>query len=66
MFVGNVINERSKEMEREATLETIGYICQDINSEILEPQSNAILMVIIHGMRKNMFGWQLQMRFLTR
>ena len=52
-LVNNVINERSTEMEREATLETIGYICQDINSEVLEPQSNAILTAIIHGMRKN-------------
>jgi importin subunit beta-1 len=51
-LVNNVINERSTEMEREATLETIGYICQDINSEVLEPQSNAILTAIIHGMRK--------------
>lgn len=40
-------------MEREATLETIGYVCQDINAEVLEPQSNAILTAIIHGMRKN-------------
>lgn len=51
-LVNNVINERSTEMEREATLETIGYICQDINAEVLEPQSNAILTAIIHGMRK--------------
>lgn len=51
-LVNNVINERSTEMEREATLETIGYICQDINSQVLEPQSNAILTAIIHGMRK--------------
>jgi importin subunit beta-1 len=51
-LVSNVINERSTEMEREATLETIGYICQDINAEVLEPQSNAILTAIIHGMRK--------------
>lgn len=51
-LVNNVINERSTEVEREATLETIGYICQDINAEVLEPQSNAILTAIIHGMRK--------------
>lgn len=51
-LVNNVINERSTEMEREATLETIGYICQDINADVLEPQSNAILTAIIHGMRK--------------
>ena len=51
-LVNNVINERSTEVEREATLETIGYICQDINAQVLEPQSNAILTAIIHGMRK--------------
>ncbi len=51
-LVANVINERSTEMERESTLETIGYILQDINAGILEPQSNAILTAIIHGMRK--------------
>jgi importin subunit beta-1 len=51
-LVNNVINERSTEMQREATLETIGYICQDIIAEVLEPQSNAILTAIIHGMRK--------------
>lgn len=51
-LVNNVIDERSTEIQREATLETIGYICQDINAEVLEPQSNAILTAIIHGMRK--------------
>lgn len=52
-LVNNVINEQSTEIQREATLETIGYVCQDINSDVLEPQSNAILTAIIHGMRKN-------------
>lgn len=52
-LVSNVINERSTEMERESTLETIGYILQDINADILESQSNAILTAIIHGMRKS-------------
>lgn len=52
-LVDNVVNEKSTEMERESTLEAIGYICQDINSEILEHQSNQILTAIIHGMRKS-------------
>lgn len=52
-LVENVVNEKSTEMQREATLEAIGYICQDINSEILEHQSNQILTAIIHGMRKS-------------
>lgn len=51
-LVNNVIVDGSTEMAREATLEAIGYICQDINPEVLEPQSNQILTAIIHGMRK--------------
>lgn len=51
-LVQNVVNEKSSELQREATLETIGYICMDINSEVLEQQSNQILTAIIHGMRK--------------
>jgi importin subunit beta-1 len=39
-------------MERESTLETIDYICQDINSVVLEQQANEILTTIIHGIRK--------------
>ncbi|XP_053666618.1 importin subunit beta [Anopheles marshallii] len=52
-LVDNVVNEKSTEALRESTLEAIGYICQDINSEILENQSNQILTAIIHGMRKS-------------
>jgi len=36
---------------KEATLETIGYICQEIESEVLVSQSNEILTAIIHGMK---------------
>lgn len=38
-------------MLKEATLEAIGYICQDIESDVLVPQSNEILTAIIHGMK---------------
>lgn len=51
-LVNNVVSEGSSENVREATLEAIGYICQDINSDVLEQQSNIILTAIIHGMRK--------------
>uniref|UniRef100_A0A336LK41 CSON007162 protein n=1 Tax=Culicoides sonorensis TaxID=179676 RepID=A0A336LK41_CULSO len=51
-LVNNVVSEGSTENIREATLEAIGYICQDINSDVLEQQSNIILTAIIHGMRK--------------
>lgn len=51
-LVNKVVNEASSDMDREAALETIGYICQDIRHGVLENQSNQILTAIIHGMRK--------------
>lgn len=52
-LVNKVVTEGSSEMDREAALETIGYICQDIRDGVLEHQSNEILTAIIHGMRKS-------------
>lgn len=52
-LVNNVVNAGSTEVLKEATLEAIGYICQDIDSEVLVQQSNAILTAIIHGMRSS-------------
>ncbi|OAD61105.1 putative nuclear hormone receptor HR38 [Eufriesea mexicana] len=51
LLVSNVVNPNSTEIMKEATLETIGYICQDIESDVLVPQSNEILTAIIHGMK---------------
>lgn len=51
VLVSNVVQATSTEMQKEATLEAIGYICQEIDSEVLVAQSNAILTAIIHGMR---------------
>ncbi|XP_076088183.1 importin subunit beta-1-like isoform X2 [Mytilus galloprovincialis] len=48
----NVTNPESTEMMKESTLETIGYICMDIDPEILQTQSNEILTAIVHGMKK--------------
>ncbi|XP_973263.2 importin subunit beta-1 isoform X2 [Tribolium castaneum] len=50
-LVNNVVQPNSTEMQKEATLETIGYICQEIDSDVLVTQSNDILTAIIHGMR---------------
>lgn len=52
-LVGKVVGEGALERRREAALETIGYICQDISADVLESQSNQILTAIIHGMRKD-------------
>ena len=51
LLVNNVANPGSTEMMKEATLEAIGYICQEIDSEVLVSQSNQILTAIIHGMK---------------
>uniref|UniRef100_A0A1B6BYM1 Importin N-terminal domain-containing protein n=1 Tax=Clastoptera arizonana TaxID=38151 RepID=A0A1B6BYM1_9HEMI len=52
-LVNNVINDSSTEIMKEATLEAIGYICQDIEQYVLAAQSNQILTAIIHGMRQS-------------
>lgn len=51
-LVAKVVTEGSSETDREAALEAIGYICQDIQPGVLEHQANQILTAIIHGMRK--------------
>ncbi|XP_011306914.1 importin subunit beta-1 isoform X1 [Fopius arisanus] len=51
LLVSNIADQNSTEMMKEATLETIGYICQEIDSEVLVSQSNQILTAIIHGMK---------------
>ncbi|XP_013386092.1 importin subunit beta-1 [Lingula anatina] len=53
VLVQNVTNATSTEMMKESTLEAIGYICQDIDPEILQSQSNEILTAIVHGMKKD-------------
>nr|CAD7425304.1 unnamed protein product [Timema monikensis] len=52
LMVNNVVSATSTEMLKEATLECIGYICQDIEQDVLVSQSNQILTAIIHGMRQ--------------
>ncbi|EEB16196.1 importin beta, putative [Pediculus humanus corporis] len=52
-LVSNIVATTSTEMLKEATLEAIGYICQEIDHEVLMGQSNEILTAIIHGMRPN-------------
>ncbi|VDD79992.1 unnamed protein product [Mesocestoides corti] len=51
-LVANVTNPTSTESVKHATLEAIGYICQDIDPFILSNQSSEILTAIIFGMKK--------------
>lgn len=48
----NVTNPSSSELLKEAALEAIGYICQDIEPELLSNKSNEMLTAIVHGMRR--------------
>lgn len=48
----NVTNP-STELMKEANLEAIGYICQDIDPDVLISESNNILTAIVNGMRKD-------------
>lgn len=52
VLVANITAPNTTELVREATLEAIGYICQDIDAEVLASQSNEILTAIVHGMKR--------------
>ncbi|VEL23987.1 unnamed protein product [Protopolystoma xenopodis] len=49
----NILRPDASESLKHATLEAMGYICQDIVPEILVSQSNEILTAIICGMKKD-------------
>ncbi|CAF0735123.1 unnamed protein product [Adineta steineri] len=51
-LVANVTTVGRPDNVREASLEALGYICQDIESNVLVPQSNVILTALVYGMRK--------------
>ncbi|XP_061183739.1 importin subunit beta-1-like [Saccostrea echinata] len=52
LLVINVTNQNTTEELKEASLEAIGYICQDIDQAVLQSKSNEILTAILHGMRQ--------------
>lgn len=49
--MANVTNPASSEALKEASLEALGYICQDVTASVMESKANAILTAIVHGMR---------------
>ncbi len=51
-LVANITSTGTTEGMKHATLEAIGYICQDIDPAILSNQSSEILTAIIAGMKK--------------
>lgn len=51
-LLGNVSGVQSTEAVKEASLEAIGYICEELDPNHLALQANEILTAIIQGMRK--------------
>ncbi|XP_050527566.1 importin subunit beta-like [Daktulosphaira vitifoliae] len=52
-LASNVTDPNSSDLLREASLETIGYICADTDREVLKSESNTVLTAIVHGMTQN-------------
>ncbi|XP_019637100.1 PREDICTED: importin subunit beta-1-like isoform X3 [Branchiostoma belcheri] len=51
-LAANVTTPGRTEQVKEATLEAIGYICQDMDPKHLQSEANRILTAIVQGMRK--------------
>lgn len=50
-LVNNVTTSGNDQL-KQSSLEALGYICEEIDTETLAPQSNLILTAVIQGMRK--------------
>uniref|UniRef100_A0A915I8F4 Importin N-terminal domain-containing protein n=1 Tax=Romanomermis culicivorax TaxID=13658 RepID=A0A915I8F4_ROMCU len=48
----NVVEEQATEMLKESSLEALGYICQDLESDVLQARSKEIVTAIFHGMKQ--------------
>lgn len=49
----SISDPSSTELKKEACLEAIGYICQDIDPDVINIQSNEILTAIVFSMKKD-------------
>ncbi|CAJ0585260.1 unnamed protein product, partial [Mesorhabditis spiculigera] len=49
----SVTDPNSTSEKKESSLETLGYVCQDIKSDVLERQSNEILTAIVAGLHSS-------------
>ncbi|XP_062583910.1 importin subunit beta-1-like [Saccostrea cucullata] len=52
LLVNNATNPQTSEEIKEASVQAIGYICQDIDQAVLQSKVNELLAAILHGMRK--------------
>lgn len=50
MLVGNMTVPNIPTELRQATLETVGYICEEINPQVLAPVADKLLTAIIQGL----------------
>lgn len=52
LLTSNATREETNDAVKIASLETIGYICQELKPELLVAESNQILTAIVNNMRK--------------
>lgn len=52
VLLNNVTSPQGTEQLKEASLDSIGYMCEDLDPKYLASQSNEILTAIVQGMRK--------------
>jgi len=51
-LLGNMQNVQASSSLKKATLDTLGYICEELGSDVLqEDNANLVLAAIVHGMR---------------
>ncbi|EIN05909.1 ARM repeat-containing protein [Punctularia strigosozonata HHB-11173 SS5] len=59
------VNDATNVNLRIATLEAIGFVCEQVKPEILTHQSNSILTAVIHGARKDEPSTEVQRAAVT-
>jgi len=50
-LLGNMTNQMATTSLKKATLETLGFICDEIDAKVLVASANQILTAVVHGMR---------------
>ncbi|KAH8041075.1 hypothetical protein HPB51_013735 [Rhipicephalus microplus] len=65
VLTNNATNPASTEMLREATLEAIGYICQDIEPEVSIQLFNFSISQLMPGSRKALICWTMKFTCLS-
>jgi len=67
-LIGILVNNVTKGQDhglRQATLEALGYLCEELESGTLTQQANMVLTAIVHGMRKEEVNDEVRLAAVT-